>query len=132
MAIRAMACMFLLVQEVHELGHVVNVDVVLAEQRVLEGNGHAAVGVFDVEDNSVAADFTPVLDDAESVVAGRHDAGQVDGADFKVFGDRNGLLGDRRGEDSGDDDLLVGFQNVGLSDLWFAARMASENSEDVR
>ena len=67
----------------------------LAEQRVLEGNGDAAVGVFDVEDYGVATDFAPVADDAESVIAGGHDAGQVDGADFEVFGDGNGLLGDR-------------------------------------
>ena len=40
----------LLVQEVDELGDVVNVDVVLADERVLEGDGDAAVGVFDVED----------------------------------------------------------------------------------
>ena len=103
----------LLVQEVHELRHVMDVDLVLAEQRVLEGNGHAAVGILDVEDDGVAANFAPVADDAESVVAARHDAGQVDGADFKVFGNGNGLFGDRGGEDSGDDDVLVGFENVG-------------------
>src|SRR5712675_3594327 len=85
----------------------------LAKQRVIEGDGDAAVGVFDVEDDGVAADFAPVLDDAESVIAGGHDAGQVDGADFEVFGNGNGLLGDRRGEDSGDDDILVGFEDVG-------------------
>ena len=103
----------LLVQEVDELRYVVNVDLVLAEQRVLEGDGDAAVGIFDVEDDRVAADFAPVPDDAESVVAGGHDAGQVDGADFKVFGDGDRLLGDGRREDSGDDDVFVGFQNVG-------------------
>src|ERR1700676_5013315 len=90
-----------------------NVDLVLAQQRVLEGNGDAAVGVFDVEDYGVAADFAPVADDAESVVAGGHDAGQVDGADFKVFGNGNRLLGDGRGEDPGDDDVFVGFEDVG-------------------
>src|SRR6266567_291007 len=90
-----------------------DVDLVLAEQRVVEGDGDAAVGVFDIEDDRVAADFAPVADDAESVIAGGHDAGQVDGADFEVFGDGNGLLGDGRGEDSGDDDILVGFEDVG-------------------
>ena len=103
----------LLVQEADELGDVVNVDLVLAEQRVLEGDVDAAVGIFDVEDDGVAADFAPVLDDAESVVAGGHDAGQVDGADFEIFGNGDGLLGDGRGEDSGDDDVFVGFENVG-------------------
>ena len=103
----------LLMEEVDELRHVMDVDVVLAEQRVLEGDGDAAVGIFDVEDDGVAADFAPVLDDAESVVAGGHDAGQVDGADFEVFGNGDGLFGDRGGEDSGDDELFVGFKNVG-------------------
>ena len=103
----------LLVQEADELGYVVDVDLVLAEQRVLEGNGDAAVGVLDIEDDGVAADFTPVLDDAESVIAAGHDAGEVDGADFEIFGNRDGLLGDGRGEDSGDDDVLVGLENVG-------------------
>ncbi len=84
----------------------------LAEQRVLEGDGDAAVGIFDVEDDRVAADFAPMLDDAESVIAGGHDAGQVDGADFEVFGDGNGFFGDGRGEDSGDDYVLVGLQDV--------------------
>src|SRR5580658_8218820 len=85
------------VQEVDELGQVVDVDLVLAEQRMLEGNGHAAVGIFNVEDYGVAADFAPVADDAESVVAGGHDAGQVDGAGLEIFGDRDGFFGDRRG-----------------------------------
>src|SRR5271169_36081 len=100
------------VQEVHELRQIVNVDLMLAEQRMFEGNVHAAVGVFDVEDYGVAADFAPVADDAESVVTGRHDAGQVDGADFKIFGHRNGFLDDGRGENSGDRDLLAIFQDV--------------------
>ncbi len=90
-----------------------DVDLVLAQQRVLEGNGHAAIGVLDIEHDGVAADFTPMLDDADSVVAARHHPGQVDGADFKVFGNSDGLLGDRGGQDSGDDDVFVGFQEVG-------------------
>src|SRR6266446_5049068 len=71
----------LLVQEAYKFRDVVDVDLMLAEQRVLEGNGDAAVGVFNVEDYGVAADFAPVADDAESVVAGGHDAGQVNGAE---------------------------------------------------
>ena len=79
-----------------ELGNVVNVDVVLAEQRMVEGDGDAAVGVFDIEDDSVAADFTPMADDANPVLAARHDAGEVNGSDLEVPGDGNCLLGDRR------------------------------------
>src|SRR5580693_5806458 len=100
------------VQEVDELGQVVDVDLVLAEQRMLEGNGHAAVGILDVEDYGVAADFAPVADDAESVIAGRHYAGEVDGADLKIAGNGNRFLDDGRGQDSGDGDLLAVFQDV--------------------
>ena len=100
------------VQEVDELRQVVDVDLVLAEQRMLEGNVDAAVGIFDVEDDGVAADFAPVADDAESVIAGGHDAGEVDGADFKIFGNGNGFFDDGRGQDSGDGDLFAGFQDV--------------------
>ena len=102
----------LLVQEMHEFRDVMQVDVVLAEQRMFPGNGHAAVGVLDIEDDRVAADFAPVADDAESVIAAGHDAGEVDGADFKVFGDRDGVLDDGRGEDSGNDDVFVVLENV--------------------
>src|SRR5580698_1199218 len=101
------------VQEVNELGQIVNVNLVLAEQRVLEGNGHAAVGILYVENHGVAADFTPVADDAQAVVAGGHDAGQVDGADFEILGDGDRLLDDGRGKNSGDDDIFVGFEDVG-------------------
>src|SRR5580658_1195750 len=99
-------------QEVDELRQVVNVDLMLAEQRMLEGNVDAAVGVFDVEDDGVAADFAPMADDADSVVAGGHDAGQVNGADFKIFGYGNVLLDDGCGKNSGDRDLLAVFQDV--------------------
>src|SRR5271167_4137484 len=100
------------VQEVDELGQIVDIDLMFAEQRMLEGNGHAAVGIFDIEDYGVAADFAPVADDAESVIAGRHDAGQVDGADFKILGNGNGFLDDGGGKNSGDGDLLAVFQDI--------------------
>src|SRR5260370_18577627 len=90
-----------------------DIELVFGEQRVVEGDGDAAVGIFDIEGGRVAADFAPVTDDAESVIAGGHDAGQVDGADFEVFVDRDSFLGDGRGEDPGDDDILVGFEDVG-------------------
>src|ERR1700678_1781217 len=100
------------VQEVDELRQVVNINLMLAEQGIFVGDGYAAVGIFDIEDDGVAADFAPVADDAKSVVAGRHDSGQVDGADFKVFGYGNGFLDDGSRQDSGDGELLTGFQDV--------------------
>src|SRR5580704_10391930 len=102
----------LLVQEVNELGHIVNVDVVLAGQRMLVRDGDAAVRVFDVEYDRVATDFAPVADDAEPVIAAGHDAGQVDGADFEVSGNGDGLFGDGRGKNSRDDKVFVGLENV--------------------
>ena len=79
---------------------------------MLEGNGDAAVGVFDIENHGVAANLAPVPDDAESVIAGRHDAGQVNGADFKIFVHRNRLLDDGCGKNSRDGNLLARFKNV--------------------
>src|SRR5271156_421419 len=99
-------------QKAHELGNVVNINFVLAEQRVLEGNVDAAIGIFDIEDYGVASDFAPVADDAESVIAGGHYSGEVDGADFEISGDGNRFFDDGRGQDSGDGDLFAVFQDV--------------------
>ena len=43
------------VQEADVFGQIVNYHVVLAEERIVEGNVHAAVAVFNVEDHGVAA-----------------------------------------------------------------------------
>src|SRR5258708_17202115 len=73
------------VQEVNKLRQVVNVHLMLAEKRVLEGNGDAAVGIFDVEDHGVAADLAPVADDSQAViVAGRY-SGQAYCSYSKIF-----------------------------------------------
>ncbi len=104
------------VQEVDELWQVVNVNLMLAEQRMLERNVDAAIGIFDVEDDGVAADFAPVADDADAMIAGGHDAGEVDGADFKILGDRDCFLNDGRGKNSRDGDLFAGFQVCCQSD----------------
>ena len=100
------------VQEVHELRYVVNVDRMLAEQRMLEADRHASVGIFNVEDDGVAAHFTPVLDHADAVIAAGHESREIDGADFEIFRDRDRLFGDRSRDDAGDDDLLVVLENV--------------------
>src|SRR3984893_16497253 len=105
----------LLVHEADELRDVVNVDLMLAQERMLEGDGNAAVGVFDVEDDRIASYFAPVADNAKSVIAGGHDASQVDGADFEVLGDGDGLLDDGRGENSGNDYVFVGFKDIGFT-----------------
>ncbi len=96
----------------HELRQVVNVDLMLAEQRMLEGDIHAAVGILNVEDDGIAANFAPVADDAKSMVAGSHDAGEINRPDFEVFGDRNGLFYDGCSENSRDRNLLARLQYV--------------------
>ena len=87
-----------------------NVNFVAAEERVLEGNIYRSIGVFYIEDHSVAAGFTPALDDFDAVVASCHQAGQVDGADFKVFGNGDGLLGYRCVEHPWNGELLASLQ----------------------
>ena len=59
------------------------------EQRMIEGNGHAAIAVLDIEDDGVAAHFAPVLNDANSMIAGRHDSREINGPHFKVTLNRN-------------------------------------------
>src|SRR5215472_6297241 len=84
----------------------------LPEQRVVEGYGDAAIGILDIEDDGVASDFTPVLNHPQAVLAASHESGEVDGADFEILRDGNRFLGDRSGEDSGNDDVFVRFQEV--------------------
>ncbi len=100
------------VQEVNKLWQVMNVDLMFAEQRMFEGNIHAAIGILNVENDGVAANLAPVANDAHAMVAGGHDTGEVDGAHFKIFGHGNGLFDDGLGKDAGDRDLLAGFQDV--------------------
>ncbi len=40
----------------------------------VERNIHAAIAVLDIKHHGVAAHFAPVADDADPVIAGRHDA----------------------------------------------------------
>ena len=62
---------------------------VRSQQRMIERNVHAAIAVLDIEHDGIAADFAPMLDDANSMIAGRHDSGQIDGPNFKVTLNRN-------------------------------------------
>ena len=79
---------------------------------MLEGDVYVAVAIFDIENDGVAAYSAPVTNDAESVVAGGHDTGEVDGADFKILGDRNRFFDNGCGKNSGDGDLLACFEDV--------------------
>src|SRR5579862_1811233 len=103
------------VQEVNELGQVVNINLMLAEQRVFEWNGHASVGILDIENDSIAADLAPVPNDAQSVIAGSHDPGEINGAHFKIPRHGDALFRDRYRQDAGDSDLFASFQDIARS-----------------
>ena len=100
------------VQEANVLGQVVNVDVMTGQQRMVEGDVHVAVGVLDVEHDCIAAGLAPAADNLNAVVAGGHEAGQIDGARFKFLGDRDGFFVDRATEDSRHNDFLACLQHV--------------------
>ena len=76
----------LLVQEVDQLGNIVDVNLVLSEERVVEMDIDATIGILDIEDDGIAANFAPMADDSKSMIAGRHDSGQVDGAHLEILG----------------------------------------------
>src|SRR5437868_4352408 len=96
-------------QEPGVLRQVVNVNFVASEQRVLEGNIHSTVGVLYIEDDGIAAGLTPALHDFDAMVTSGHQAGQIDGADFKVFGDGDGLFSNGCIENSWNGELLACF-----------------------
>src|ERR1035437_1182900 len=102
-------------QEVDELGQVGNIVALSAGQRVVEGDVDDAVAILDVEDDRVAADFAPVADDAQPMIAARHHPGQVNGADFEISCNWDRFLYNWRFENSGDDDLLSGFEEDPLT-----------------
>src|ERR1035441_7838011 len=95
-------------EEVNELGQVGNIVALPAGQRVVEGDVDDAVAILDVEDDRVAADFAPMADDAQSMIAARHHPGQVNGADFEISCNWDRFLYNYGFENSGDDDLLSG------------------------
>src|ERR1700682_1901437 len=96
--------------EMNELGQIVKRAVVTSQQRVIEGDGHASIAILDIEDDGVSAHLSPVADDPDSVVAGGHDSGEIHGPHFKVTVDRNRLLDDWRGQQSGNDHRLARLQ----------------------
>ncbi len=102
-------------QEMNELRQVGNVMTLSAGERVVEGDVDDAVAILDVEDDRVAADLAPVADDAHSMIAARHHSGQVNRAHFKISCHRHRFLYNGRFQNSGDDDLLSGFEEDSLA-----------------
>src|SRR5271157_3975513 len=102
-------------QEANELGQVGNIVALSAGQRVVESDVDDAVAILDIEDDRVAADLAPMADDAQSMIAACHYPGQVNGADFEISCNWDSSLYNRRFENSGDDDLLSGFEEDSLT-----------------
>src|SRR5882757_3930597 len=82
-------------QEMNELRQIVESAAMASQQRMVERDSHAAVAVLDIENHGVAADFAPMLDDPNSVIASGHDSSEIDGPDLKVPLDRNRHFDDR-------------------------------------
>ena len=99
---------------------------------MVERNIHAAIAVLDIENHGVAAHFAPVLDDAYPVVTSGHYAGQIDCAYFKILRYRNGLLDDRRRQNSRHDYLLTRLQIVaGLVAIGLTDRLSQLARSEV-
>src|SRR5882672_12761058 len=98
-------------------------------QRMIEGDVDNAVAVFDVKHYRVAADFVPVANDAQAVVAAGHHAGQVDGAGFEILGDGDGFLYNGHVENARDDQLFTGVEK---SSCAVAVRLADGFGEFAR
>src|SRR5690242_6306075 len=103
----------LLVQEVDQLGNVVDVNFVLSEKRVVKMDVDATIGILDVENDGIAANFAPMADDSKAVIACRHDSGQVDGAHLEILGNGDGLFSDGCGKDPRNNDGFVRLEDVG-------------------
>src|SRR5215472_13775290 len=67
----------------------------LACQRVIERNVDTAVAILDVEHYGVASGFTPATDDLNAFRATSGRAGQINGANLFILGERTALLDDR-------------------------------------
>src|SRR5271169_4292273 len=97
-------------QEVNVFGQIVYGHVMAPEERVLESNVDAAITILNVENHRVSTNFAPVLDDLDAPVAGRHQAGQVDGSNFKIPRDRNRLFDNGERQNPGNNHRLSGFE----------------------
>ena len=98
-------------EEVDELGQIGDVVALTGGQ----SNVDDTVAILDIEDYGVAADFAPVADNALAVFAASHDSGEINGADFEIACNWDRFLYNWRFENSGDDDLLSGFQEDPLT-----------------
>src|SRR6266481_9567121 len=102
-------------QEASEFGQVGNIVALSGGEGVVEGDVDDAVAILNIEDDRVAADLAPVADDAHSMIAACHHSSQINGADFEISCNWDSLLYNRPFKNSGDDDLLSGFEEDTLA-----------------
>ena len=81
---------------------------VLTQEGMLKRNVDAAVTVFDVKNHRVAAHFAPPPDNTQTVIAARHQTGQIDRSHLKIARHGDRLFHNRCIQDSWDDDRLTG------------------------
>src|SRR5260370_5391584 len=101
-------------QEANELGQVGNIVALSGSEGVVEGDVDDAVAILNIEYDRVAASFAPRAEDAHPMIAARHHSSQVNGADFEISCNWDRFLYNCGFENSGDDDLLSGFEEVPL------------------
>ena len=104
-------------QEVNKLRQIGNIVALSGGEGVVEGDVDDAVAIFDIEDDGVATDFLPMADDAQSVIAAGHDSGEINRAYFKISCNWHRFLYNGGFENSGDNDLLSGFEESSLEIL---------------
>ncbi len=79
-------------------------------QGMLERYVDRSVAILNIKDHCIAARLAPFLYDAQTVIASRHQSGQINGAHLEVLGHRDRFLRNRRVQDSRYDQLLPGLQ----------------------
>src|SRR5712671_5708759 len=107
-------------QKANELGQVGNIVALSGGEGVVEGDVDDAVAILNVEYDRVATDVAPVADDAHPMIAARHHSSQVNGPDFEISCNWDRFLYNCGFENSGDDDLLSGFEEHPLPVVGFA------------
>ena len=84
----------------------------LGGQRMVEGDVHRAVAVFDVEHHGVSAQLMPPPDNADAVVAPRHRPGKINSAHFEIFRHRHRVFHDRLTLVSGNNKVFARLQSI--------------------
>jgi hypothetical protein len=104
-------------QEVNKLRQIGNIVALSGGEGMVKGDVDDAVAILDIEDHGVAANFLPMADDAQPVIAAGHDSSEINRAHFKISCNWHRFLYNGGFENSGDNDLLSGFKESSLKIL---------------